>query len=56
MPARRWMVALRRGGGAILVLFDASNSSIDAMHGEAVMRREDGAWRVHRDMVEVGSR
>ena len=43
-------------GDRAVVLFDASNSYIDAMHGEAVMRQEGGAWLVHRDMVEVGSR
>ena len=43
-------------GDRAVVLFDASNSYIDAMHGEAVMRREGGAWKLHRDMVSVGSR
>ena len=44
-----------RGDHAV-VLFDGNNSYIDQLHGEAVLRREDGAWRIHRDMVSVGSR
>ena len=44
-----------RGDHAV-VLFDGSNSYIDHLHGEAVLRREDGAWRIHRDMVSVGPR
>lgn len=43
-------------GGRAVILFDGSNSYIDHLHGEAVLRQEDGAWRIHRDMVEVGSR
>ena len=44
-----------RGDHAV-VLFDGSNGYIDHLHGEALLRREDGAWRIHRDMVSVGSR
>ena len=43
-------------GDRAVVLFDASNGYIDAMHGEALMRQEGGAWLVHRDMVAVGAR
>jgi hypothetical protein len=43
-------------GDRAVVLFDGSNSYIDKLHGEAVLRREGGAWLMHRDMVEMGSR
>jgi hypothetical protein len=39
-----------------VVLFDASNSYIDHLYGEAILRREGGAWLFHRDMVDVGTR
>ena len=39
-----------------VVLFDGANSYIEKLHGEAVLRREGGAWLVHRDMIEIGSR
>ncbi|MEP6994302.1 MAG: hypothetical protein ABI968_07255 [Acidobacteriota bacterium] len=44
-----------RGDHAV-VLFDGKNAYIDAMHGEAVLRREGGAWLVHRDLVSIGAR
>jgi hypothetical protein len=44
-----------RGDHAV-VLFDATNPYIDHLHGEAVLRREDGAWLFHRDVVDVGQR
>jgi hypothetical protein len=44
-----------RGDHAV-VLFDATNPYIDHLHGEAVLRREDGAWLFHRDVVDVGTR
>jgi hypothetical protein len=44
-----------RGDHAV-VLFDASNAYIDHLYGEAILRREGGAWLFHRDMVQVGSR
>lgn len=43
-------------GDRAVVLFDGSNGYIDKLHGEALLRREGGAWLVHRDMIEVGSR
>ncbi len=43
-------------GDRAVVLFDGKNGFIDALHGEGLLRREGGAWLVHRDMVEVGSR
>ena len=46
---------LVRGDRAV-VLFDGANSYIEKLHGEAVLRREGGAWLVHRDMIEIGSR
>jgi hypothetical protein len=43
-------------GDRAVVLFDASNPWIDHLHGEAILRREGGAWLFHRDMVDVGQR
>ncbi len=39
-----------------VVLFDGSSAFIDHLHGEALLRREAGAWLVHTDMVDVGER
>lgn len=44
-----------RGDHAV-VLFDATNAYIDHLYGEAILRREGGAWLFHRDMVDVGTR
>ena len=44
-----------RGDHAV-VLFDGKNAYIDKLYGEAILRREGGAWLVHRDMVQMGSR
>lgn len=43
-------------GNRAVVLFDGSNAAIDHLYGEALLRREGGAWLVHEDMVEVGTR
>lgn len=43
-------------GDRAVVLFDGSNAYIDKLHGEAILRREGGAWLIHRDMIEMGSR
>ncbi len=43
-------------GDRAVVLFDATNPWIDHLHGEAILRREGGAWLLHRDMVDVGTR
>ena len=43
-------------GDRAVVLFDGSNPYIEKLHGEAALRREGGAWLVHRDMIEIGSR
>jgi hypothetical protein len=43
-------------GDRAVVLFDGKNAYIDAMHGEAQLRREDGAWLVGGDMISVGAR
>ncbi len=45
----------QRGDRAV-ILFDGDNSYIDRLHGKTLLRREGGAWRVHRDMVDVGAR
>ncbi len=43
-------------GDRAVVLFDGSNTYIDHLHGEALMRREGGVWLFHSDMVAVGER
>ncbi len=43
-------------GNTAVVLFDGSNAFIDALHGEAILRREGGAWVFDQEMVAVGSR
>jgi hypothetical protein len=55
------LTSIRITGGFVngeraVVLFDGKNGYIDAMHGEAQLRRENGAWRVGGDMVSVGAR
>ena len=43
-------------GDRAVVLFDGSNPYIEHLHGEAILRRESGAWLFHKDMVAVGAR
>jgi hypothetical protein len=43
-------------GDRAVVLFDGSGALIDHLHGEALLRRENGAWLVHEDMVSIGAR
>jgi|RhiMetdeSRZDD1v2_1073273.scaffolds.fasta_scaffold00473_36 hypothetical protein len=43
-------------GDRAVVLFDGTGAVIDNLYGEALLRRENGAWLVHEDMVSVGSR
>ena len=43
-------------GDRAVVLFDGSSRLLDRLHGEALLRREGGEWRVHTEMVDVGSR
>jgi hypothetical protein len=43
-------------GDRAVVLFDGSNAFIDHLYGEAILRREGGAWLFHEDMVDVGTR
>jgi len=43
-------------GDRAVVLFDGKNGYIDALHGEAQLRREGGQWLVGGDMVSVGAR
>jgi hypothetical protein len=52
---------IQMGGGFVngdraVVLFTGSNAFIDHLYGEALLRRENGAWLVHTDMVDVGER
>jgi hypothetical protein len=44
-----------RGDHAV-VLFDGDNHDIDNLYGEAILRREEGAWLFHSDMVDIGTR
>jgi hypothetical protein len=44
-----------RGDHAV-VLFDGDNHYIDNLYGEAILRREEGAWLFHSDMVDIGTR
>lgn len=43
-------------GDRAVVLFDGANTYIEKLHGEAILRRENGAWLFHKDMVAVGGR
>ncbi len=43
-------------GDRAVVLFDGSNAAQLALRGEAVLRREGGAWRVDDELVQVGKR
>lgn len=43
-------------GDRAVVLFTGSSTVIDHLYGEALLRREDGAWLVHTDMVDIGER
>lgn len=43
-------------GDRAVVLFDGSSALIDRLHGEALLRREAGEWRMHTEMVDVGAR
>jgi len=36
-------------GDRAVILFDASNPFIEALHGEALLRQEDGAWRIVKE-------
>ena len=52
---------IQMGGGFVngdraVVLFTGSNTFIDHLYGEALLRRESGVWLVHTDMVDVGER
>jgi hypothetical protein len=44
-----------RGDHAV-VLFDGRSKLVDRLHGEAVLRRENGEWRLHDELVSVGAR
>jgi hypothetical protein len=43
-------------GNRAVVLFDGSNTFIDHLYGEALLREEGGQWLVHTEMVDVGTR
>jgi hypothetical protein len=43
-------------GDRAVVLFDGSSRILDRLHGEALLRRENGRWLVHGEMVDIGSR
>ena len=55
------LTSIRVTGGFVngeraVVLFDGKNGYIDALHGEAQLRREGGEWLVGGEMVSVGTR
>ena len=55
------LTSIRITGGFVdgeraVVLFDGKNGYIDALHGEAQLRREGGEWLVGGEMVSVGAR
>ena len=43
-------------GDRAVVLFEGSSAAAPALHGEAVLRREGGAWRVDDELVQAGAR
>ncbi|HTY42281.1 MAG TPA: hypothetical protein VMH79_10450 [Thermoanaerobaculia bacterium] len=43
-------------GDRAVVLLDGSSVFIDRLHGEALLRREDGRWLVRAEMIDVGPR
>ncbi len=43
-------------GDRAVVLFDGSSPILDHLYGEALLRRENGKWLVHGEMVEIGTR
>jgi hypothetical protein len=43
-------------GDRAVVLFDGHSKLVDQLHGEALLRQENGQWRVHDELVSVGAR
>jgi hypothetical protein len=43
-------------GDHAVLLFDGSSKVIDHLHGEALMRRENGAWGLQDELMSVGAR
>jgi hypothetical protein len=43
-------------GDRAVILFDGSSKLFDALHGEAVLRRDGGAWLVADELVQIGKR
>ncbi|MEP6997548.1 MAG: hypothetical protein ABI900_07865 [Betaproteobacteria bacterium] len=43
-------------GDRAVVLFDGSGKLFDALHGEATLRREGGAWLIADELVQIGKR
>lgn len=55
------MNAVRVTGGFVrgdraVVLFDGSSETIEHLHGEALLNRENGAWVVRDELVQTGAR
>jgi hypothetical protein len=43
-------------GDRAVVLVDGSSKLVDRLHGEALFRRENGAWRLHDELTSAGAR
>jgi hypothetical protein len=43
-------------GDRAVVLFDGRSRLVDRLHGEALLRQENGQWRLHDELVSVGAR
>lgn len=55
MKTIRLTGGFERGDRAV-VLFEGSSPILDHLYGEALLRRENGRWLVHGEMVEIGTR
>jgi hypothetical protein len=43
-------------GDRAVILFDGNSKMFDRLHGEAVLRRDGGTWRVAEELVQIGKR
>jgi hypothetical protein len=43
-------------GDRAIVLYDGRSKTIDHLHGEALLRRENGVWMMRDELVSVGAR
>lgn len=59
LHARMSEVAIAGGfmhGDRAVVLFEGRSKLVDRVHGEALLRQENGQWRLHDELVSVGAR